>query len=97
MDSGVFVITKEGVASNLGDLFTNILVQIRRETLLDKFTYRFICDVVFFARRGSGFIPKKGLPLPPYQGVVHECSFAVRVNLVPQCISMARLGYTMYI
>ena len=37
--SGVFQIAKEGVATNLADLFTNILVQIRHETLLDKFMY----------------------------------------------------------
>ena len=32
-------ISKEGAATNLDDLFTKILVRIRRETLLEKFTY----------------------------------------------------------
>ena len=32
-------IDKDGKYTSLADLFTNILVHIRRETLLDKFTY----------------------------------------------------------
>jgi hypothetical protein len=32
-------IAKEGTETNLADLFTKVLVQIRREFLLDKFTY----------------------------------------------------------
>ena len=69
--AGVARIVKEGMAANLSDLFTTILVQIRRETLLDKLTYSFICKVVLFERQGSGFLPKKVLPLPPYRGVAN--------------------------
>ena len=36
---GVDQIAKEGTATNLDDLFTKMLVQIRRETLLDNITY----------------------------------------------------------
>ena len=39
VSSGVSWIDKDGAATNLADLFTNMLVHIRRETLLDKFTY----------------------------------------------------------
>ena len=37
--TGVYQIAKEGTATNLANLFTKILVHIRRETLFDKFTY----------------------------------------------------------
>ena len=37
--AGVARIAKEGTANNLVDMFTKMWVQIRRETLLDKFTY----------------------------------------------------------
>ena len=40
--AGVARIDKEGTATNLDDLFTKILVQIRHEILLEKFTYLFI-------------------------------------------------------
>ena len=36
---GLARIAKEGTATNLADLFSSIMVQIRRETLVDKFTY----------------------------------------------------------
>ena len=36
---GLARIAKEGTATNLADLFSNIMVQIRGETLVDKFTY----------------------------------------------------------
>ena len=36
---GVSRIPKEGTDTNLDDMFTNMFFQIRRETLLDKFTY----------------------------------------------------------
>ena len=36
--SGVAQISKEGTATNLADLFTKMLVQIRGENLLEKFT-----------------------------------------------------------
>ena len=39
---GVDRIAKEGTANNLADLFIKILVHIRRENMLDKFTYLFI-------------------------------------------------------
>ena len=42
VDSGVARISKEGMATNLADLFINMLVQIRRENLLEKFRYLFI-------------------------------------------------------
>ena len=36
---GVAGISKEGMSTNLADLFTEMLVHIKCETLLDKFTY----------------------------------------------------------
>ena len=36
---GLDRISKEGTATNLADLLSKIVVQIRRETLVDKFTY----------------------------------------------------------
>ena len=47
VEDGLAQISKEGTSTNLSGLFTKILVQIRYETLLDKFTYLFICEVVF--------------------------------------------------
>ena len=37
--AGTCRITKEATETNLSDLFTKILSQIRREALLDRFTY----------------------------------------------------------
>ena len=37
--AGVARISKEGTGTNLDYLFTKMLVQIRSETFLDKFTY----------------------------------------------------------
>ena len=37
--AGTCRIAKEDTATNLADLFTKVLSQIRREELLDKFTY----------------------------------------------------------
>ena len=79
--SWVARIAKEGTATNLADLFTKMLVQTRRETLLDKFTYWFIREVVLFEWQGSGFLPKKGLPLPPYQGLAHKVWFFCTVQI----------------
>ena len=87
--AGLAQIDKEGMSNNLAGLFTKILVHIRRETFLDKFTYWFIFEVVLFERWGFGFIPKKGLPLPPYQGVAYGCGFAVRLKSIRQYISIA--------
>ena len=53
-------IDKEVVDTNLADLITKMLFQIRRESLLDKFTQWFILEVVLYERLGSGFLPKKG-------------------------------------
>ena len=89
MSAGVDRIAKEGTATNLAGLFTKMLVYIRRETFLDMFMYRFICKVVLFERGGSDFLPRKGLPLPPYRGVVHGYGFDVRVKSIPRFISIA--------
>ena len=40
--TGVARIAKEETATNSADLYTKMLVKIRRETLLDKFMYLFI-------------------------------------------------------
>ena len=40
--TGVVYIAKEGTATNVANMFTRLMVQIRCETLLDKFTYCFI-------------------------------------------------------
>ena len=37
--AGTVRVTKEGTRTNLSNLFTKILPQLRREELLDKFTY----------------------------------------------------------
>ena len=37
--SGIIQIAKEGTKTNLADIFTKILSNIRREELLDRFTY----------------------------------------------------------
>ena len=50
---GVSRISKEVTATNLDNLSNKLLVQIRRETMLEKFTYWSICEVFFFERRGS--------------------------------------------
>ena len=39
VSAGVARIPKEGTATNVYDMFTNMLVKIRRETFLDKFPY----------------------------------------------------------
>ena len=40
--TGVVYIAKEGTATNLANVFTRLMIQIRCETLLNKFTYCFI-------------------------------------------------------
>jgi hypothetical protein len=37
--AGTVRVAKEGTKTNLADLFTKILPQVRREELMDKFTY----------------------------------------------------------
>ena len=64
---GVSPINKEGTATNLADLFNNMLVHIRRKTLLDKFTCWFICKF-FFNSEGVVFFPRKGYPFLPIRG-----------------------------
>ena len=63
--TGIARIVKEGAVMNLFDLFTRPLPQIVSESLLDRFTY---LSGFLFEWQGSGFLPKKGFPLPPYQG-----------------------------
>ena len=37
--AGIVRIAKEGTATNLSDLFTKLMSQFQRESLLDRFTY----------------------------------------------------------
>ena len=61
-------LSKEGTATNLDELFTKMFVHIRHETLLEKFKYQFILEVVLSKRRGSGFLPKKGFTTSSLSG-----------------------------
>ena len=86
VSAGVSRTAKEGTATNLADLFTKMLAQIRRETMLENFTYWFIWDVVLSDRRESGFITKKEFTTSFLSGGGEWIWFFCMVKSIMRCI-----------